>query len=88
MTPRRRQGSGRAAIDHIAAQLTDALSELSRVQASQAAIAVANDRDRLEALLDRLDTPLLEAVTAAAGHVHDAAQHVLIVRHATEGTSP
>lgn len=83
MTPRRRQGSGRRAVDHIAAQLTDALSEMSRVQAGQAAIAVANDPARLDALLDRLDTGLLAAIAASAQLVHDAAQHALGQRHAT-----
>lgn len=88
MTPRRKQGTGRAAVDHIAAGLTDALSELSRVSASQAAVAAAHDRDRLEALLDRLDVGTLAAVTESAQLVHEAGQHALIVRHATEGTSP
>ena len=88
MTPKRRQGSGRAAIDHIAAQLTDALSELSRVQACQAAIAVANDPERLDALLDRLDSGLLGAVAEAAQLVHDAAQHALGQHHASGGMSP
>lgn len=88
MTPKRRQGSGRAAIDHIARQLTDGLSELSRVQASQAAVAAANDPDRLDALLDRLTVDTLTAVAESAGRVHDAAQHALLQRHATEGGSP
>lgn len=88
MTPKRRQGTGRAAIDHIALQLTDALSELSRVQASQAAVATANDPDRLDALLDRLDDGLLVAVTATVGLVHKAGQQQIAARHAAKRTSP
>lgn len=88
MTPRRRQGTGRAALDHIAAGLTDALSELSRVQVSQAAVAVANDAERLDALLDRLDLDALVAVTASAGLVHQAGQQQIAARRAAEGTSP
>lgn len=88
MTPKRRQGSGRAAVDHVSAQLTDALSELSRVQVSQAAVAVANDPARLDALLDRLDRDALAAVAESARLVHDAAHHALLQRHATEGTTP
>lgn len=88
MTPRRRRGSGRAAVDHISAQLTNALSELSRVQVSQAAVAVANDPDRLDALLDRLDLDALVAVTASAGLVHKAGQQQIAARRATEGNSP
>jgi hypothetical protein len=88
VTPRRRQGTGRAAVDHLARELTDALSELSRVQASQAAIATANDRDRLDALLGRLDLDLLAAVTASAGLVHKAGQQQIAARRAAEGNSP
>lgn len=88
MTPKRRQGSGRAAIDHVTAGLTDALSELSRVQASQAAIAVATDPERLDALLDRLDSRTLAAVTESARLLHEHGQHALHQLHATEGESP
>lgn len=88
MTPKRRQGTGRAAVDHVAAQLTDALSQISRVQVSQAAVAVANDPARLDALLDRLDFDALVAVTASAGLVHNAGQQQIAARRATEGKSP
>jgi hypothetical protein len=88
VTPRRRQGSGRAAVDHLARQLTDSLCELSRVQVSQAAMAVANDPARLDALLARLDLDALVAVTASAGLVHKAGQQQIAARRKTEGTSP
>lgn len=88
MTPKRKQGTGRAAFDHISQQLTDSLSELSRVNASQAAVAIANDADRLDTLLARLDLGLLVAVTASAGLVHKAGQQQIAARRATEGTSP
>lgn len=88
MTPKRRQGTGRAAVDHIARQLTDGLSELSRVQVSQAAVAVANDPARLDALLGRLDLDALVAVTASAALVHKAGQQQIAARHAAEGNSP
>lgn len=90
MTPRRRQGSGRAAIDHIARQLTESLSELSRVTAAQAAIADAarNDRERLIELLDRLDDDLLVAVTRAAELLVQEGRQLAGIRRAPEGGSP
>jgi hypothetical protein len=90
VTPKRRQGSGRAAVDHIAAQLTDALSELSRVQASQAAIADAarNDRERLVELLDRLDDDLLVAVTCAAELLVQEGRQLIGIRRVPERNSP
>lgn len=71
MTPKRRQGSGRAAFDHISKQLTESLSTLSKITASQAAIAaaVAQDEDNLTRTLDRLDDPLLAAIADAAAMV-------------------
>lgn len=89
MTPRRRQGAGRAAIDHIAAGLTDALSELSRVTVGQAAMAEAarGDRDRLYTLLDRLDDGSLAAVRDCAELVACLAKDEQ-VRRGPEGKSP
>lgn len=76
MTPKRRQGSGRAAIDHIAAGLTDALSTLSKVSVSQAVIAdvARGDLDRAEANLERLDLRLLDAVKQIAGQLQTMAR--------------
>ena len=68
MTPKRRQGSGRAAIDHIDHQLTEALSTLSKVNASQAVIAdiARGDVEKAKATLDKLDDQLLCAIADVA----------------------
>lgn len=89
MTPRRRQGSGRAAFDHISAQLTESLSTLSRITVSQAAIAEAarGDLGRLYTLLDRLDDASLAAVRDCADLVAGLAKDEQI-RRGPEGKSP
>lgn len=76
MTPKRRQGTGRAALDHITAGLTDALSTLSKVTACQTTIAdvARGDLHRAEAHLEKLDAPLLDAVRQIAGHLHTMAR--------------
>jgi len=95
VTPRRRQGSGRAAIDHIAAGLTNALSTLSKVTVSQAAIAEAarDDAERTAEILGRLDDDLLAAVEMAASLVAGLARAERTTRRyaaqdAAEGKSP
>lgn len=78
MTAKRRQGSGRAAIDHITTGLTDALSTLSKVTVSQAAIAeaVRGNDEGLTKLLDRLDDALLSAIADAAAKLQHIAETV------------
>lgn len=94
MTPKRRQGTGRAAFDHISQQLTESLSQLSRVTASQAAIADAarGDFEKAVAILERLDDDLLNAVTVAAGAVFQLGVAETTIRQMLgtppEGTSP
>lgn len=95
MTPKRRQGSGRAAMDRIDRELTDALSTLSKVTASQAAIAEAarDDAECTADVLGRLDDELLAAVEMAAGLVAGLAKDERTTRRyaaqdAAEGKSP
>ena len=79
MTPRRRQGSGRKAFDHIARQLGESLGNLSKITAAQGAIGWAvQDQPALAAeALERLDDEQLHAVAAAAGAVHKLALELL-----------
>ncbi|EOD66883.1 hypothetical protein [Amycolatopsis vancoresmycina] len=83
MTPKRRTGTGRAAVDHIAAGLTDALSTLSKVTTAQAAIAevARGDVAKATALLDRLDDQLLDAIADAAATL----QHLAATVHCVCG---
>lgn len=82
MTPKRRQGSGRAAFDHISAGLTDALSSLSTVNASQTIVAdiARGDLDRAAATVSRLEDDLLVAITRVAVQFYEAARDEQINR--------
>lgn len=91
MTPKRRQGSGRAAMDRIDRQLTDALSTLSKVSVSQAVIAdVAHgDLDRAAATLNRLDDDMLAALMRVVVELQDITREESNARYnAAKGTSP
>jgi hypothetical protein len=83
VTPKRRQGTGRAAFDHISAQLSESLSTLSKVTASQTAIAEAarGDIDRTIAVLGRLDDKLLAAVLVATRTVETLIRAEQHTRH-------
>jgi len=89
MTPRRRQGSGRKAFDHIAAQLAESLGNLSKITAAQSAIGwVVQEQPNLAAeALERLDDDQLHAVADAADAVHRLALE-LLAQDDEEGSSP
>lgn len=79
MTPRRRQGTGRAAFEQIARGLAESLGNLSKITAAQGAIgwAVQDKPDLAAEALERLDDEQLHAVADAAGTVQRLALELL-----------